>query len=30
MKLVKNAVFAGLLVLTITLNTFAGDQQMSK
>lgn len=26
MKLVKNLVFAGLLVSTITLNTFAGDQ----
>jgi hypothetical protein len=28
MKLVKNLVFAGLLVFTITVNTFAGDQQM--
>lgn len=28
MKLVKNAVFAGLLLLAITFNTFAGDQQM--
>ena len=27
MKLVKNLVFAGLLVLTITVNTVAGDQQ---
>ena len=27
MKLVKNLVFAGLLVFTITVNTFAGDQQ---
>ena len=27
MKLVKNMVFAGLLVFTLTLNTFAGDQQ---
>ena len=27
MKLVKNLVFAGLLVFTVTLNTFAGDQQ---
>lgn len=26
MKLVKNLVFAGLLVFTITVNTFAGDQ----
>ena len=28
MKLVKNLVFAGLLVLTLTVNTFAGEQQM--
>jgi hypothetical protein len=28
MKLVKNLVFAGLLVFTITVNTFAGDQQI--
>ena len=28
MKLVKNLVFASLLVFTITVNTFAGDQQM--
>ncbi len=28
MKLVKNLVFAGLLVFTITFNTFAGDQQI--
>jgi hypothetical protein len=27
MKLVKNLVFAGLLVFTITVNTLAGDQQ---
>jgi hypothetical protein len=27
MKLVKNLVFAGLLVFSITVNTFAGDQQ---
>jgi hypothetical protein len=27
MKLVKNLVFAGLLVFTITINTLAGDQQ---
>jgi len=27
MKLVKNMVFAGLLVFTLTLNTLAGDQQ---
>lgn len=27
MKLVKNLVFAGLLVFTITVNTFAGEQQ---
>ena len=27
MKLVKNLVIAGLLVFTITLNTFAGEQQ---
>ena len=27
MKLVKNLVFAGLLVFTISLNTFAGEQQ---
>jgi hypothetical protein len=28
MKLAKNLVFAGLLVFTVTLNTFAGDQQI--
>ena len=28
MKLVKNSVFAGLLVFGITVNIFAGDQQM--
>ncbi len=28
MKLVKNLVFAGLLVFTITINTLAGDQQI--
>ncbi|HET8783385.1 MAG TPA: hypothetical protein VFM63_13255 [Pyrinomonadaceae bacterium] len=28
MKLVKNLVFAGLLVFTITLNALAGDQQI--
>ena len=28
MKLAKNLVFAGLLGLTITVNTFAGDQQI--
>ena len=28
MKLVKNLVFAGLLAFTITVNTFAGEQQM--
>ena len=28
MKLVKNLVLAGLLVFTITVNTFAGDQQI--
>jgi hypothetical protein len=28
MKLVKNLVFAGLLVFTITVNTLAGDQQI--
>ena len=27
MKLVKNLVFAGLLVITVTLNTLAGEQQ---
>ena len=27
MKLVKNLLFAGLLVFTITVHTFAGDQQ---
>ena len=27
MKLVKNLVFAGLLVFAITVNTLAGDQQ---
>lgn len=27
MKLVKNLVFAGLLVFTLTLNTLAGEQQ---
>jgi hypothetical protein len=27
MKLVKNMVFAGLLVFTLALNTLAGDQQ---
>ena len=27
MKLVKNLVFAGLLVLTVTISTLAGDQQ---
>lgn len=27
MKLVKNLVFAGLLVFAVTINTFAGDQQ---
>ena len=27
MKLVKNLVFAGLLVFTVTVNTLAGDQQ---
>jgi len=28
MKLVKNLVFAGLLVFTITFNALAGDQQI--
>lgn len=28
MKLVKNLVFAGLLVFTVTLNTFAGEVQI--
>ncbi|HZI59814.1 MAG TPA: hypothetical protein VFD62_03830 [Pyrinomonadaceae bacterium] len=28
MKLAKNLVFAGLLVFTLTVNTFAGDQQI--
>ena len=28
MKLVKNMVFAGLLVLAITVNSLAGDQQI--
>jgi len=28
MKLVKNLVFAALLVIAISLNTFAGEQQM--
>ena len=28
MKLVKNMVFAGLLALTLTVNSFAGDQQI--
>ena len=28
MKLVKNLVLAGLVVFTITVNTFAGDQQI--
>jgi hypothetical protein len=28
MKLVKNFVFAGLLVFTITVNTFAGEVQI--
>ena len=28
MKLVKNLVVAGLLAFTVTVNTFAGEQQM--
>jgi hypothetical protein len=28
MKLVKNLVLAGLLVFTVTVNTFAGEQQI--
>ena len=28
MKLVKNMVFAGLLALILSINTFAGDQQI--
>ena len=28
MKLVKNFVFAGLLVFTVTINALAGDQQI--